>query len=158
MSLARCIYSNADVYFLDDPLSAVDAHVGKHIFDHVIGPDGILKDKVNNHLCFYIIDKNVNLNKFKTRVFVTNALSFLPQSNKIIMMENGSIVGQGTYDELINKTGDSFSNYIKTYLDSKDANIEDISKKSFLKNYYTFKTKLIFILNLETIQSQNISR
>ena len=46
VSLARCIYSNADVYFLDDTLSAVDAHVGKHIFDSVIGPNGVLKDKV----------------------------------------------------------------------------------------------------------------
>jgi len=45
------------------------------------------------------------------------------------MLENGSIVGQGTYDELIKKTGDSFANYIKTYLDSKDANKEDISKQ-----------------------------
>lgn len=43
VSLARACYSEADVYYLDDPLSAVDAHVGKHIFTHVVGPDGILK-------------------------------------------------------------------------------------------------------------------
>ena len=47
VSLARAVYQDADVYLLDDPLSAVDAHVGKHIFDHVIGPDGCLKYKVN---------------------------------------------------------------------------------------------------------------
>ena len=47
MSLARAAYHNADVYLLDDPLSAVDAHVGKHIFDNVIGPQGLLKDKVS---------------------------------------------------------------------------------------------------------------
>ncbi len=46
VSLARCIYSNADIYLLDDPLSSVDSHVAKHIFDHVIGPNGFLKDKV----------------------------------------------------------------------------------------------------------------
>ena len=34
------------IYLLDDPLSAVDAHVGRNIFDHVIGPDGCLKGKV----------------------------------------------------------------------------------------------------------------
>ena len=45
ISLARAVYNNADIYLLDDPLSAVDAHVGKHIFDHVIGPNGLLKDK-----------------------------------------------------------------------------------------------------------------
>lgn len=46
ISLARAVYSNSDIYLLDDALSAVDAHVGKHIFDNVIGPNGILKDKV----------------------------------------------------------------------------------------------------------------
>ena len=46
MSLARALYSDADVYLLDDPLSAVDAHVSKHIFDNLIGPEGVLKGKV----------------------------------------------------------------------------------------------------------------
>lgn len=46
VSLARAVYRKADVYLLDDPLSAVDAHVGQHIFSKVIGPKGILRDKV----------------------------------------------------------------------------------------------------------------
>lgn len=46
VSLARAAYSQADIYLLDDPLSAVDSHVGKHIFDKVIGPNGVLKNKV----------------------------------------------------------------------------------------------------------------
>ena len=46
VSLARAVYQESDVYLLDDPLSAVDSHVGKHIFDHVIGPKGVLKNKV----------------------------------------------------------------------------------------------------------------
>ena len=46
VSLARSVYSDMDVYYLDDPLSAVDSHVGKHIFDQVIGPKGLLKGKV----------------------------------------------------------------------------------------------------------------
>jgi ABC-type Fe3+/spermidine/putrescine transport system ATPase subunit len=41
-SQARAVYNNAAVYLLDDPLSAVDSHVGKHIFQHVIGPSGRL--------------------------------------------------------------------------------------------------------------------
>ena len=47
VSLARAVYNNADIYFLDDPLSAVDSHVGKHIFENVIGPSGILRKKVS---------------------------------------------------------------------------------------------------------------
>lgn len=46
VSLARAVYFNADVYLLDDPLSAVDSHVGKHIFDKVLGPTGLIQDKV----------------------------------------------------------------------------------------------------------------
>lgn len=46
VSLARAVYNGADVYFLDDPLSAVDSHVGKHIFENVIGPQGALRSKV----------------------------------------------------------------------------------------------------------------
>ena len=41
------MYQNAEVYLLDDPLSAVDAHVGRHIFDHVIGHHGLLHNKVH---------------------------------------------------------------------------------------------------------------
>jgi len=52
VSLARAVYSDMDIYFLDDPLSAVDSHVGKHIFDKVIGPQGMLKEKVNFDLLF----------------------------------------------------------------------------------------------------------
>ena len=50
VSLARAVYSQADIYVLDDPLSAVDSHVAKHLFSEVIGPNGLLKDKVNNPL------------------------------------------------------------------------------------------------------------
>ena len=46
ISLARAVYFNADIYLLDDPLSAVDAHVGRKLFLNVIGPNGMLKDKV----------------------------------------------------------------------------------------------------------------
>ena len=47
VSLARSVYHNTDIYLLDDPLSAVDSHVGKHIFDNVIGPNGMLRKKVS---------------------------------------------------------------------------------------------------------------
>ncbi|KAG1687448.1 Canalicular multispecific organic anion transporter 1 [Nymphon striatum] len=44
ISLARAIYHEADVYFFDDPLSAVDSHVGKKIFENVISQNGLLKN------------------------------------------------------------------------------------------------------------------
>ena len=55
MSLARAVYNNADVYFLDDPLSAVDSHVGKHLFSKVIGNDGLLKHKVREYMDKFLI-------------------------------------------------------------------------------------------------------
>ena len=59
VSLARAVYQEADVYYFDDPLSAVDSHVGKHIFDKVIGPEGLLKDKVNlYHSCNGLVSFN----------------------------------------------------------------------------------------------------
>jgi ATP-binding cassette subfamily C (CFTR/MRP) protein 1 len=54
VSLARAVYNGADIYFLDDPLSAVDSHVGKHIFENVIGPNGMLHRKVCLSLMFYL--------------------------------------------------------------------------------------------------------
>jgi ABC-type multidrug transport system fused ATPase/permease subunit len=46
INIARCLYSDADLYLFDDSLSAVDVHVAKHIFSQVFGPNGVLKDKV----------------------------------------------------------------------------------------------------------------
>lgn len=48
--MARAVYADLDIYLFDDPLSAVDSHVGKHIFDKVIGPNGLLKHKVKRLL------------------------------------------------------------------------------------------------------------
>ena len=50
MSLARAVYSNSDIYLFDDPLSAVDSHVGKHIFERVCSNKGVLKNKVSLYL------------------------------------------------------------------------------------------------------------
>ncbi|XP_003198194.2 multidrug resistance-associated protein 1 isoform X1 [Danio rerio] len=83
VSLARAVYRNSDIYLLDDPLSAVDAHVGQHIFEKVIGPNGSLKNK--------------------TRVLVTHGLSFLPQADLILVMADGEIKEMGSYAELLSR-------------------------------------------------------
>lgn len=85
VSLARAVYSVADIYLLDDPLSAVDSHVGKHLFDHVIGPNGLLKNK--------------------TRLFVTHNVTFLSQTNHILTVDDGNILESGSYQELMSKKG-----------------------------------------------------
>jgi len=46
ISLARAVFCDADIFLLDDPLSAMDSQVGKHIFENVIGPQGLLQKKV----------------------------------------------------------------------------------------------------------------
>jgi ABC-type multidrug transport system fused ATPase/permease subunit len=110
ISLARALYSDAEIYMLDDPLSAVDSHVGKSIFDSVIGPNGMLKDK--------------------TRLFVTNSLSFLPQCDQIIMLDNGTISEVGQYDDLKERDG-AFANFIKLFLANNETSKENIKTSSF---------------------------
>ncbi|XP_073333856.1 multidrug resistance-associated protein 1-like [Pagrus major] len=94
VSLARAVYRRSDVYLLDDPLSAVDAHVGQHIFDRVIGPRGLLKDK--------------------TRVLVTHGLSFLSKADLILVMEEGHVSEMGSYMELMERRG-AFAKLIHTF-------------------------------------------
>uniref|UniRef100_A0A2M4AEM2 Putative abc transporter c family member n=1 Tax=Anopheles triannulatus TaxID=58253 RepID=A0A2M4AEM2_9DIPT len=84
VSLARAVYNNASIYLLDDPLSAVDSHVGKHLFDEVIGPRGYLAQKR------------------ATRVLVTHQVHFLKEADWIVIIEGGKLVTQGTYTELAN--------------------------------------------------------
>jgi len=79
ISLARAVYSNADIYLLDDTLSAVDAHVAKHIFEHCI--NGVLKGK--------------------TRVFCTHNLQFLSNADHIIALDSGTVKERGTYQQLM---------------------------------------------------------
>ena len=116
--MARAIYQEADVYYFDDPLSAVDSHVGKHIFDKVIGPQGLLKGKVRYiQLICYLVSI------FQTRVFVTHGLSYLPQCDVIVTIENGRISEMGAYAELIDNSG-AFAEFVRTYASMEDSDKE----------------------------------
>ncbi|KAG8381914.1 hypothetical protein BUALT_Bualt05G0022300 [Buddleja alternifolia] len=78
VSMARAVYSNSDVYILDDPLSGLDAHVARQVFNSCI------KEALEG----------------KTRVLVTNQLHFLPQVDKIILVSEGMVKEEGTFEEL----------------------------------------------------------
>uniref|UniRef100_A0A8C0TW13 Multidrug resistance-associated protein 1-like n=1 Tax=Canis lupus familiaris TaxID=9615 RepID=A0A8C0TW13_CANLF len=95
VSLARAVYSGADIYLLDDPLSAVDVQIGKQLFEKVIGSSGILKHK--------------------TRILVTHNLTLLPQMDLIVVMESGRIAQMGTYQDLLSKTR-NLKNFVVTYV------------------------------------------
>ncbi|XP_078785939.1 ATP-binding cassette sub-family C member 5 isoform X1 [Oryzias latipes] len=84
ISLARALYSNSDVYILDDPLSALDAHVANHVFHNAI------KKQLHD----------------KTVVFVTHQLQYLVDCDNILLMRDGSIVEQGNHDNLMKLNGD----------------------------------------------------
>ncbi|KAH9210336.1 ABC multidrug transporter-like protein [Leptodontidium sp. 2 PMI_412] len=79
LNVARAIYFDADLVLMDDPLSAVDAHVGRHIFDNAIL--GLLKDKA--------------------RILATHQLWVLNRCDRIIWMEDGRIQAVDTFDNLM---------------------------------------------------------
>ncbi|KAF9150253.1 Multidrug resistance-associated protein 1 [Linnemannia schmuckeri] len=81
VSLARAVYADADVYLLDDPLSAVDAQVDKHLWKHLLGPEGVLKDK--------------------TRILVTHGIHHLEEVDKVVLVKDGEVAEHGTYRELM---------------------------------------------------------
>uniref|UniRef100_A0A7N6C098 Multidrug resistance-associated protein 1 n=1 Tax=Anabas testudineus TaxID=64144 RepID=A0A7N6C098_ANATE len=131
VSLARAVYCDRAIYLLDDPLSAVDAHVGKHIFDQVIGPQGLLKDK--------------------TRVLVTHGLSYLPQADLILVMVEGEITEMGSYQQLMATEG-AFSEFLRTYaaVDQTQNN-----GKKHCSVYSTTITVLIYILTVGSSSAIN---
>ena len=79
LNIARAVYFDADIILMDDPLSAVDAHVGRHIFDHAI--TGLLKDKC--------------------RILATHQLHVLNRCDRIMWMQEGRIEAFDTYDNLM---------------------------------------------------------
>lgn len=76
ISLARAVYARADIYLLDDVLSAVDMHVKGHLMVNVLGPHGLLRKT--------------------TRILATNALTVMDESGHIVMLDNGSVVGSSS--------------------------------------------------------------
>ena len=92
LTLARAVYARADIYLLDDCLSAVDQHVGRHLIDNVFGHQGLLAGK--------------------TRILATNSIPILYEANFVTLLREGRILEKGTFDQLMAMKGE-VANLIK---------------------------------------------
>jgi ATP-binding cassette subfamily C (CFTR/MRP) protein 1 len=99
LTLARAVYARSDIYLLDDCLSAVDQHVGRHLINNVLGPDGLLSGK--------------------TRILATNSIPVLMEANFIILIKDQKIVEKGTYQQIMAMKGE-IANLVKTNSGTQD--------------------------------------
>ena len=106
IAMARALYHDADIFLLDDPLAAVDANVGRQLFDECIVGSMVNPDA---------------LRPKRTVVLVTHALQYLrhPQVDRIIVLKEGSIVETGTFKELNGEETSHFKHYLNTFSKAK---------------------------------------
>ncbi|KAG0259136.1 Multidrug resistance-associated protein 1 [Actinomortierella ambigua] len=97
VSIARAVYHESDIVLMDDPLSALDQNVGRHIFDQCIR--GFLSNR--------------------TVILVTHQLQYLHRCDHIVMLKSGRVAYQGTYDELM-ASQPEFSTLINTHVSDED--------------------------------------
>lgn len=98
VQLARALYQDADIYLLDDPFSAVDAHTGSELFKE------------------YILTALAT----KTVVFVTHQIEFLPAADLILVLKEGQIIQAGKYDELL-QAGTDFNTLVSAHQEAIEA-------------------------------------
>jgi len=126
VSLARTVYSNPDIYLFDDPISALDANIGKKI----------MKELIINYL------------DGKTRVIVTHALQYLKYMDRIIYMKNGRIEWVGTFEEIQDQ--EFFISMKKlSKLSTENANEEKKEKDSGIKDFTESGREIIKIIKEE---------
>ncbi|CAN0890518.1 ABC transporter C family member 9 [Linum grandiflorum] len=99
IQIARAVYQDADIYLLDDPFSAVDAHTGTHLFQECLM--GILKSK--------------------TILYVTHQVEFLPAADLIVVMQNGRIVQTGKFDQLVQQNDVGFEALVGAHSDALES-------------------------------------
>ena len=105
ISIARAIYSEAEIYIFDDPLSALDAYVGMNLF----------KEVFNDYL------------KDKTFIISTHALQYLNYFDRIFYMVDGKIHWSGSYQEIIHQ--DFFEEFVKSIEKKKSSEIQEKDEK-----------------------------
>ncbi|XP_015377601.1 PREDICTED: probable multidrug resistance-associated protein lethal(2)03659, partial [Diuraphis noxia] len=113
INLARAVYKQADIYLLDDPLSAVDAHVGSHLFRKCI--KGYLRKK--------------------TCVLITHQIQYLNSVDQIILIHKGNILIEGSYKDL-QKSNLDFTKMLESPILVSTASFnENISKNTSVNNH-----------------------
>ncbi|CAL9180870.1 unnamed protein product [Musa hybrid cultivar] len=95
IQIARALYHDADIFLLDDPFSAVDAHTGSHLF----------KECLLGHLAS------------KTVIYVTHQVEFLPSADLVLCMRDGRIAQAGKYAEILN-SGTEFMELVGAHKDA----------------------------------------
>ncbi|XP_057741994.1 ABC transporter C family member 5-like [Arachis stenosperma] len=98
VQLARALYQDADIYLLDDPFSAVDAHTGSDLFRE------------------YVLTALAK----KTVIFVTHQVEFLPAADLILVLKEGQIIQAGKYDELL-QAGTDFKTLVSAHHEAIEA-------------------------------------
>ncbi|MCD7462624.1 ATP-binding cassette sub- C member 8 [Datura stramonium] len=118
IQLARAVYSDADIYVLDDPFSAVDAHTAATLFND----------------CVMTALKN------KTVILVTHQVEFLSEVDQILVMEGGKITQSGSYDELF-MSGMAFEQLVNAHRDAV-AGLDPLTYKDEQEDYAGIKNEL----------------
>ncbi|OIW04791.1 hypothetical protein TanjilG_11093 [Lupinus angustifolius] len=98
VQLARALYQDADIYLLDDPFSAVDAHTGSELF--------------REYILTGLADKTV--------IFVTHQVEFLPAADMILVLKEGRIIQAGKYDDLL-QAGTDFKTLVSAHHEAIEA-------------------------------------
>ncbi|KAJ1262043.1 hypothetical protein BS78_09G077000 [Paspalum vaginatum] len=121
IQLARAVYNDADIYLLDDPFSAVDAHTAATLFND----------------CVMAVLQN------KTVILVTHQVEFLSKVDKIMVMENGEITQEGTYQELL-QSSTEFQQLVNAHRDSKTTlDSQDHRKRSEKTGTFQYQKPMI---------------
>ncbi|KAJ3218943.1 Multidrug resistance-associated protein 4 [Clydaea vesicula] len=119
LGLARAVYADADFYILDDPLSAVDAKVGKKLFENCIKS-------------LLINSKSTDYGNYRktpaTVVLITHQLHFLPRCERVLVLINGRIESLGSFNDAIinNINNNEFIESMKNFNSTELENIEEI--------------------------------
>ncbi|XP_042517058.1 ABC transporter C family member 3-like [Macadamia integrifolia] len=128
IQIARALYYDADIYLLDDPFSAVDAHTGTHLFKECL----------------------LGLMGSKTVIYVTHQVEFLSSADLILVMRNGRITQAGKYDEILS-SGTDFMEIVDAHKKAL-ASLNSVKRGTCLDNITNGKEDSIIICSEKSIQ------